>query len=281
MLSLTVNQVTESTTTRLQELSSSVEFGQERFETFSATVTGQTGAGYPEGTVTVFDASRPLCSAPLGTGTGDAASARCSLSNEELNAGTYSDVYARFTPGGTSSSDSNDTYTGSVSSTKRFTVSPASTATTLTLTSPVTYGSEGAVDFHITVRATGAVPVGSILVLHNSTILCSTTLGPGGTGTCTLSAKQSPSKAVERPLGHRPLHTVKRELLAIIVHSAQAGRARVTTQRSVGRQLLWRGCQAPSSGTPTTKQPRRRPARAVRGGVDRVAELADQAEVRC
>jgi hypothetical protein len=190
VLSLTVNQATESTTTRLQESSSSVEFGQERFETFSATVTGQTGAGYPEGTVTVFDASRPLCSAPLGTGTGDAASARCSLSNEELNAGTYSDVYARFTPGGTSSSDSNDTYTGSVSSTKRFTVSPASTATTLTLTSPVTYGSEGAVDFHITVRATGAVPVGSILVLHNSTILCSTTLGPGGTGTCTLSAKQ-------------------------------------------------------------------------------------------
>jgi hypothetical protein len=190
VLSLTVNQGTESTATGLRESPSSVEFGREHFETFTTTVTGQPGAGYPEGTVTVLAASTPLCNAPLSTGTGDTASARCSLSNAQLNAATYADVTARFTPGSTSSSDSNHRYTGSVSKIERFTVNPASTATTLTFTSPVTFGFEGAVDFHITVRATGAIPAGSILVLHNSTILCSTTLGPGGTGVCTLTARQ-------------------------------------------------------------------------------------------
>jgi hypothetical protein len=107
-----------------------------------------------------------------------------------LNASTYPDISARFTPANPSSSNDNYIYTGSASSIKLVTVNAASTATHLSLTSPITVGAEGAADFHITVTASGATPAGSILVLSNSTILCSTTLGPGGTGTCTLTAKQ-------------------------------------------------------------------------------------------
>jgi hypothetical protein len=190
VLSLTVSHVVRSTTTALQVSSGSVEFGQEHFETFTTKVTGHSGDGYPRGTVTVYNGSSVLCSAPLAIAGGDAASAKCSLGNVQLNAATYPGIHARFSPGSPSSSDTNYIYTVSASSNKHFTVNPASTATTLTLTSPVTFGAEGAANFHITVTATGTTPAGSVLILSNSTILCSTTLGSGGTGTCTLTAKE-------------------------------------------------------------------------------------------
>jgi hypothetical protein len=190
VLALTVLHVVASTTTTLQLASGSTEFGQEHFETFSTKVTGHSGDGYPRGTVTVYNGTSVLCSSSLPIGTGDAATAKCSLTNDQLDAATYPDIHARFSPGSPSSSNTNYIYTLSASSIKHFTVNPASTATTLTLTSPVTFGAESSANFHITVKATGATPSGSILILSNSTILCSTTLGSGGTGTCTLTAKE-------------------------------------------------------------------------------------------
>ena len=190
-LSLTVEQVTASTSTELSPASSSLQYGQEHLETFTTTVTGQSGDGVPEGTVTVYAGSTPVCSSSLGAGSGDVATAQCALGNDELHAATYSDVSAAFSPGSPSSSDGNYTYTGSASSPpNRLTVKPAPTGTTLTLTSPVTYGAEGAADFRVTVRAVGAIPVGSVEIVDKTKILCSTTLSPGGTGTCTLTSKE-------------------------------------------------------------------------------------------
>ena len=50
--SFTVNPASESTTTSLNAVTSPITFGSETTETFTGTVTGQSGDGNPEGTVT-------------------------------------------------------------------------------------------------------------------------------------------------------------------------------------------------------------------------------------
>jgi hypothetical protein len=71
--------------------------------------------GYPEGTVTVYNSSTTLCSETLPAGTGHSVNYSCSLTASELQDGSYSDVFATFTPGTPSSSNSNYSYTTSTS----------------------------------------------------------------------------------------------------------------------------------------------------------------------
>ena len=105
-----------STTTGLALSSASVAYGSETSEIFTVTVTGQTGDGHPEGTVAVYNSSTKLCGATLTPIGGHSASATCSLTAHELAAGSYSDVFATYSPGTPSSSNASYTY-GTSSST--------------------------------------------------------------------------------------------------------------------------------------------------------------------
>ena len=127
--SLTVNRATKSTTTTLHPVTSPITVGAETAETFSGTVTGQSGDGYPEGTVTVENGTTTLCSQTLPSGSGDSTTYSCSLTASQLGAGTYSSVEAVFTPGTSSSSNADFGYTGSASTPlQSLTVKPSTTS---------------------------------------------------------------------------------------------------------------------------------------------------------
>ena len=189
--SLTVNAATstESTTTSLNAVTSPVTYGAETTETFSGTVTGHSGDGYPEGTVTLYDGSTPveLCAETLPAGSGDSAGFSCALTANQLDAGSYSNVDAVFSPGGTSSSDLAFVYTTSTSTpTQSFTVkaASASTTTSLNLSSPsLTVGSESSEIFSGTVtgHSGDGYPQGTVTVQSGATVLCSEVL-PSGSG---------------------------------------------------------------------------------------------------
>jgi hypothetical protein len=199
--SLTVNASTstESTTTSLNAVASPITYGAETAETFSGTVTGQSGDGYPKGTVTLYDGSTPveLCAEALPTGSGDGAGYSCSLTASQLDAGSYTNVDAVFSPGGTSSSNSAFVYTTSTSTpAQSFTVkaASASTTTTLSLSSPsVTIGAEGSETFSGTVtgHAGDGSPAGTVTVQSGATTLCSDVLPVGSGDTAGYSCSPS------------------------------------------------------------------------------------------
>ena len=98
----------ESTTITLSAVTSPITYGSEGTETFSATVTGQSGYGYPEGAVDFNYGSGPttMCSSSTPTApTSDTATYSCSLAATELAPTTYTDVDAVYTPGSPSSSN--------------------------------------------------------------------------------------------------------------------------------------------------------------------------------
>ena len=123
------------------------------WENNGGTVTGQTGDGAPLGTVTIT-ATAPdsstitLCSDVSLTPGTDQSSYTCTLGAAQLDAGTYTDVVASYTPAGTSSSNPDFAYGTSDSSSAplSFTVTSSgqtsSTQSTET-TSSVTSGAEG------------------------------------------------------------------------------------------------------------------------------------------
>jgi hypothetical protein len=202
--SITVDPLSVGTTTSLNAVTTPITYGAETSETFTGTVTGATGDGYPEGTVTVSYGSTPvsLCSETLPAGSGDSASFSCSLTASQLPTGPYTSVDAVFTPAGTSSSNADFTYTTSTSTpTQGFTVSLGSVGTTTSLnavTTPITYGSETAETFTGTVtgQAGDGYPEGSVTLDYGSTpvALCNETL-PAGSGdsagfSCSLTASQ-------------------------------------------------------------------------------------------
>jgi hypothetical protein len=136
--SVTVNPAAKSTTTSLTISKSSVTYGSETTETFSGTVTGVAGDGYPEGTVAVNYGSTPtqICDPTLTGGSGDTATFTCTLTASQLAAGSYSTVDAVYTPAGTSSSSSNFSYTTSTSTpAQSFTVYATATASVASATS--------------------------------------------------------------------------------------------------------------------------------------------------
>jgi hypothetical protein len=206
--SFTVNGESEGTTTTLNTVTSPITFGSETAETFTGTVTGASGDGYPEGTVTIYYGTTPvaICNETLPAGSGDSASYSCPLTASQLPPATYSSVDAVFTPGTASSSSNGDfTYTTSTSTpTQSFTVNPSvstvGTTTTLnTVTSPITYGSETAETFTGTVTGASGdgFPIGTVTVYYGTTpvALChenlpSTGSGDSATFTCPLTASQ-------------------------------------------------------------------------------------------
>ena len=188
--------VIPATATGLGLSLTSVAYGSETSEIFTVTVTGQSGDGYPEGTVTVYNSSTELCSATLNPGTGDVASVTCALTASELAGGDYSDVFATYSPGSPSSSDPSYTYgTSSSTPVQTFSVSSVTTGLGLSLTS-VAYGHETSEIFTVTVtgQSRDGHPEGTVTGYDSSTKLCSATLNPG-TGdvasvTCALKASE-------------------------------------------------------------------------------------------
>jgi hypothetical protein len=185
-----------NTTTSLGLSSATVAYGSERSEVFTVTVTGLSGYGDPEGTVTVYDSSTELCSNTLLPVSTDSASATCSLTASELAGGYYSDVYATYSPGTTSSSDSTYTYeTSSSTPVQIFKVSPAkATSTTVSESrTSVVYGHESATVFSVTVTTHygEAVRNGQKVRVHVGPVACTAVL-KGGSGTCRIASAALP-----------------------------------------------------------------------------------------
>ena len=186
-----------NTTTGLGLSLTSVAYGSEASETFSVSVTGQVGEGYPEGTVAVYNSSTELCFATLYVISSDSSSATCSLAATQLATGPYSDVFATYTPG-IPSSNLGYTYTTSTSyPVQAFSVGSVNTTTGLGLSlTSVAYGSEASETF--TVSVTGQVgegyPEGTVAVYNSTTELCIATLtfvsSYSSSATCSLAATQ-------------------------------------------------------------------------------------------
>ncbi len=203
-VSFTVTKVSKGTTTTLTRSAATVAYGSETTETFSATVTGVTGDGYPEGTVQIRKSTTTavICTATLtaASETTHAATYKCSLTASQLGAAGYT-VKAVY-EGGTSS-NGNYTYTTSTSGTVTFTVTKVSKGTTTTLTrsaATVAYGSETTETFSATVTgaATDGYPEGTVQIRKSATtaVICTATLTAASETTdaatykCTLTASQ-------------------------------------------------------------------------------------------
>jgi hypothetical protein len=185
-----------TTTTGLGLSLTSVAYGSETSEIFTVTVTGQSGDGYPEGTVAVYNSTTELCSATLYPVSSDSASSACALAASELAGGGYNQVFATYNPGTTSSSDPSYTYaTSSSTPVQAFSVSSVNTTTGLGLSlTSVAYGSETSEIFTVTVtgQSGDGYPEGTVTVYNSTTKLCSATLNPvssdSASATCSLTA---------------------------------------------------------------------------------------------
>ncbi len=160
-------------------------------ETFTGTVTGQSGDGYPTtGAVAVVatDGST-VCTGSLTVGSGDAADFTCAVSTMGLAVGTYK-LHAHYA-GGTSSTSAYD-YGASTSSTQSVTVATptAKTATVVlsAVTSPVVLGSEAQTFTGTVTGVTGdGYPAAGAVTVKTSTdvVLCTGSLSEPGSGTVT------------------------------------------------------------------------------------------------
>ncbi len=182
--------VAEATTTGLSLAKTSLSYGAESTETFTVTVTGKTGDGYPKGTVSVSSSSTTLCSATLAETSSDSASAGCSLSVTALPVGSYSAVSATYTPAASSSSNTAFAYTTS-GSTPATSLSVAKDTTTTTVSetpSSVVYGDESAaaLSVSVTTHYGEAVPSAEKVSVKVGTATCTATLS-AGKGSCTIS----------------------------------------------------------------------------------------------
>lgn len=162
---------------------STITYGSEQVQTFSATVSAGTGTGVPTAYVVVESGPTILCTMRLSGGTGT-----CSPGPTALAAGTHT-IVANYT--GDASFDS------SVSSGQALTVmSPSRTAVTLS-SSTITYGREHLLRIGITVRAGAGAPgsgppkgTGTVVVTSGARTLCSVRLSPTGTGSCSPAATE-------------------------------------------------------------------------------------------
>jgi hypothetical protein len=189
-----VNQASEATSTSMGLSLASVTYGSETTEAFGGTVIGQPGDGVPKGIVTISSASTPLCSASLGTGSGDSVSYSCSLTVSALGANTYSAVASTYSPAAQSSSDSNFTYTSSNSTPPQsFAVSQANQTLMFTSSPPGSAVVSGPTYAPTAIGGASGNPV-VISVDGESAAVCSISGGVvsfTGAGTCIVDADQS------------------------------------------------------------------------------------------
>ena len=192
----TANTLPEKTTTGLSLSKTSVTYGAETSETFTVTVTGQPGDGYPEGTLTVYNSSTQVCSQILVEKSTDSATATCSPTAIEGSVGSYSDVFAAYSPSTTSSSNTGYAYTASTSTpAARLSVTKDTTTSKVSVTpTNVTSGNESAAVFTVTVTTHNgeAVPNGNQVTVKVGSATCTVTLN-AGTGTCTIAKSALPA----------------------------------------------------------------------------------------
>ncbi len=160
-------------------------------ETFTGTVTGQSGDGHPATGAVVIVATNgsTVCTGSLTAGSGDAADFTCVTPTMGLAVGTYA-LHAHYA-GGTSST-SGYSYAASTSGTQPVTVATSvAKSTTVTLngiTSPVTYGSEAQTFSGVVtgVAGDGYPDAGAVTVKTSSdVVLCTGSLEKLGSGTVT------------------------------------------------------------------------------------------------
>ena len=98
----TVSTASEGTTTSLNAVTTPITYGSETAETFTGTVTGQSGDGYPKGSVTVYYGASPtvLCNEALPAGSGDSANFSCALDGEPADTEQLRQRRCRLHPGG-------------------------------------------------------------------------------------------------------------------------------------------------------------------------------------
>ncbi len=164
-----------STTTGLSVSSSSVTYGNETSEVFSATVTSS--AGTPTGTVAVGSSAGTVCTITLSSGPGS-----CHLAATQLAVGTVKNVVATYSASGN--------FAGSSSSpASSFAVSKDATTTKVSeAPTTVASGEESAAVFTVTVTTahSEAVPSKETVKVTVGSTSCTVQLS-AGTGTCKIA----------------------------------------------------------------------------------------------
>ncbi len=172
-----------STTTTLNSVTSPVVYNAET-QTFSGTVTGVSGDGYPIGSVSVWANGTLVCTSVLGGGVDPTANYSCALGANGLGVGSYS-VTAVFAPASSSSSNALYSYATSNSTAQTVVITVATAATTTTLnavTTPVVYGLENQTfTGTVTGVAGDGYPLGTVNVYAGATLVCTSPLS-GGSG---------------------------------------------------------------------------------------------------
>ncbi len=168
----------QPTTTKLTlSPSSTVIFGNELAETFSATVTPTT-SGTPTGSVTMSTGSTFLCGFTLVNGTGS-----CKLpSATRLSPGTYPL---------TATYSGDDTFASSTDTSQTLTVAKVPTTTDLMMSADtIAVGGEDAEVFTVQVTPTmgSGTPTGNVTVKAGATAVCTVILANGTT--CSLKPRQ-------------------------------------------------------------------------------------------
>lgn len=167
--------VVAATATTASLSAGSVSYGREQAERVSVAVTARPGT--PAGSVAVKSGRVTVCVARLAGGKGS-----CTVPATEFGAGR---VTLTASYGGAAG------FAASTSSAKTFTITRASSKTSLTLSaSRVSYGHEQAE--HLTVRVTpryAGTPTGKVTIKAGGTLICTITLA-SGRGSCALTAKQ-------------------------------------------------------------------------------------------
>jgi hypothetical protein len=163
-----------ATATTASLSAASVSYGREQAERVSVSVTARLGT--PAGSVAVKSGRVTVCVARLAGGKGS-----CTVPATESGAQR---VTLTASYGGAAG------FAASISSARTFTVTRASSKTSLTLSaSRVTYGHEQA--GHLTVRVTpryAGIPTGKVTIKADGTLICAITLA-SGRGSCALTAK--------------------------------------------------------------------------------------------
>jgi hypothetical protein len=172
-----------NTTVTLSLSANTVTYGNEQAENFSVIVSPAYSGPVPNGTVAITNSTTTLCTITLS-----AAKGSCSLTSEELPAGSFS-VYANYA--------GNGSFVLSTSFKTTLIVAKASTKTTLKLSAAkVTYGNDQAEHFSVIVSSvySGPVPNGTVTIKKSTTTLCTITLS-AGKGSCSLSSEELPARS--------------------------------------------------------------------------------------
>jgi Bacterial Ig-like domain (group 3) len=164
-----------ATATTASLSAASVSYGREQAERISVAVTARLGT--PSGSVAVKSGRITVCVARLAGGKGS-----CTVPATESGAGRVTLTAAY---GGAAG------FAASTSSARTFTVTRASSKTSLTLSAArLTYGHEqaGRLTVRVTPRYAGT-PTGKVAIKADGTLICTITLA-SGRGSCALTAKQ-------------------------------------------------------------------------------------------